>query len=72
MGTAKLHASDTVVDRILVLEGQLSRAPVKGALRKRLTKAISVEADLYRKSLDVEQAHEVFDATTAPRRTPAP
>ena len=45
------------LERILRLEEQLALAPIKSLQRRKLEKAIGIEADLYRKCLDNEQAN---------------
>jgi hypothetical protein len=52
---------DAGLERIRHLEEQLSRAPVNSGRHRLLAKAIRIEAELYRKSLDAAQASERFD-----------
>ena len=47
--------------RILVLERQLVAAPANSRLRREVTKAIRIEAAVYRKSLDAEQTMAIHD-----------
>jgi hypothetical protein len=47
---------DAGLERITRLEEQLSRAPMHSDRHRLLTRAIEVEAELYRKSLDTAQA----------------
>ena len=56
-----MQANIDGIERIRLLEEQLAATPTHSALRRRLARAISVEADLYRKNLDAEQAAEQFD-----------
>ena len=43
----------------------MARAPVNNGRHRELAKAIRIEADLYRKSLDTAQAARQFDAKPA-------
>ncbi len=56
-----VNKSEDVIERIRDLEGQRSGARINSVRHRQLTKAIRVQADLYRQSLDVEQAAEQFD-----------
>jgi hypothetical protein len=47
---------DAGLERITRLEEQLARAPMNSDRRRLLTRAIEVEADLYRKTLDKAQS----------------
>jgi len=49
------------LERLKHLEGQLALAPRRSRQRRTLVTAIRVEADAYRKSLDLEQAMAVHD-----------
>jgi CRP-like cAMP-binding protein len=53
--------SEAVIERIRDLEGQRSGARINSVRHRQLTKAIHAQADLYRQSLDHEQATEQFD-----------
>lgn len=53
--------SEAAVDRIRLLEETLARTPAGGGMRRSLARAIRIQADAYRKALDVEQASEKFD-----------
>jgi CRP-like cAMP-binding protein len=57
--------SETVIDRIRVLEDQRSTVRLNSARHRQLTRAIHVEANLYRESLDSEQAEARFDPKRA-------
>jgi CRP-like cAMP-binding protein len=63
-----VNKSDALIERIRDLEGQRSEARLNSVRHRQLTKAIHAQADLYRKSLDFEQASEQFD----PKPTQAP
>jgi hypothetical protein len=52
---------DGGLERIKHLEEQLSRAAVNSGRHRLLAKAIRIEAELYRKSLDAAQASERFE-----------
>jgi hypothetical protein len=54
------EVADTL-ERIVDLETQLAAAPVHGRRRQGLRAAIRIEADAYRKSLDIEQAMATHD-----------
>ena len=47
--------------RILILERQLVAAPANSRRRREVTKAIRIEAAVYRKSLDAEQTMAIHD-----------
>lgn len=53
--------SEDAVERIRLLEETLARAPAHSGMRRDLARAIRVQADAYRKALDVEQAAKQFD-----------
>jgi BMFP domain-containing protein YqiC len=53
--------SEDAVERIRQLEETLARTPAGSGMRRDLAKAIRIQADAYRKALDVEQATEEFD-----------
>ena len=53
--------SENAVERIRQLEETLARTPARSGMRRNLARAIRVEADVYRKALDVEQAARQFD-----------
>ena len=56
------HAgADAGLERIKALERQLALAPANSLQRRELTQAIRIEATVYRKSLDVDQAARTFD-----------
>jgi CRP-like cAMP-binding protein len=67
--------SETVIDRIRELEDLRSTVRINSARHRQLTRAIHVEANLYRQSLDAEQATAQFDPKPAlggaKRTTPA-
>jgi hypothetical protein len=54
--------SDAGLERIRHLEEQCSRAPINSGRHRLLARAIRIEAELYRKSLDTAQSSEQFDA----------
>jgi CRP-like cAMP-binding protein len=56
-----VNNSEAVIERIRDLEGQRAGARINSARHRQLTKAIHAQADLYRQSLDGEQASEQFD-----------
>jgi CRP-like cAMP-binding protein len=56
-----INKSEAVIERIRDLEGQRAAARINSLRHRQLTKAIHAQADLYRKSLDSEQASEQFD-----------
>jgi len=56
-----VNRSEAVIERIRDLEGQLAGARINSVRHRQLTKAIHAQADLYRCSLDHEQAEERFD-----------
>jgi CRP-like cAMP-binding protein len=64
--------SETVIDRIRDLEAQRSDARINSVRHQQLTKAIHVQADLYRQSLDLEQASQEFDPRSATRTARGP
>jgi CRP-like cAMP-binding protein len=57
--------SEAVIDRIRELEDQRSAVRINSARHRQLTRAIHVQADLYRESLGSEQAIARFDAKSA-------
>ena len=59
------HNRDAGLERIKQLEEEVARTPVNSGLHRQLTQAIRIEADLYRKSLDTEQAKATHDARPA-------
>jgi hypothetical protein len=50
------------LERIKHLEEQLAPAPANSRERRKIRAAIRIEADAYRKSLDVEQSMATHDA----------
>jgi predicted phage gp36 major capsid-like protein len=48
--------TDGGLERIKRLEQQLAREPARSSGRRELTEVVHIEADLYRKSLDEQQA----------------
>jgi hypothetical protein len=56
---------DAGLERIKHLQGQLARAPHDSSQRRELTALIRVEANAYRKSLDVQQATATHDPHSA-------
>jgi hypothetical protein len=58
--------TDSILERIRLLEAQLPAAPVNSRRRRALSVAIRIEADAYRKSLDAEQATATHDAKPRP------
>jgi len=57
--------SDAGLARIRHLEEQLAHTRVNSGRHREFAKAIRIEADLYRKSLDTAQAARQFDARPA-------
>jgi CRP-like cAMP-binding protein len=55
------NKSEALIERIRDLEGQRSGSRLNSVRHRQLTKAIHAQADLYRQSLDSEQASEQFD-----------
>jgi hypothetical protein len=55
------HDSEAAIDRILILEGQIARAPARSVRHRQLAAALRIEADHYCKTLDAEQAAEQFN-----------
>jgi len=53
---ARMMASAAGLDRLKHLEDELASVPARSRRARQLSAAIRVEADAYRKSLDVEQA----------------
>jgi hypothetical protein len=49
------------LERIVLLEAELARAPLIGRQHRELTKAIEIAAAAYRMSLDHEQANAAYD-----------
>lgn len=66
--------SESVIDRIRALEDQRSTARINSARHRQLTSAIQVEANLYRQSLDSEQAAQLDPnpALSGAKRTAPP
>jgi CRP-like cAMP-binding protein len=60
--------SDAVIDRIRQLEGERAGARINSDRHHQLTRAIHVEASLYRQLVDAEQAAAQFDPHPAPVR----
>jgi hypothetical protein len=54
-GSSEDKNGDGGLERIANLEAQLARAPLYGRRYRQLARAIEVEADLYRKTLDIAQ-----------------
>jgi hypothetical protein len=48
--------ADAGLERITRLEAQLARKPGRGSAHRKLALAVRIEAYLYRKSLDAQQA----------------
>jgi hypothetical protein len=61
---------DAGLERIKHLEERLARARDKGPQHARLTEAIRLEANAYRKSLDSEQAAATRDSRPEPGLDP--
>ena len=59
---ARVTEADARLERITHLQEQLARAPVHSRRHRTLSVAIRIEADAYRKSLDVEQSMATHDA----------
>jgi hypothetical protein len=59
--------SEDAAERIRQLQETLARTPVRSGMHRDLAKAIRIEADVYRKALDVEQAAAQFDPDRSPR-----
>jgi len=67
MSNSKLHHDgDAGLERIKKLEELLAGSPANSPQRRRLADVIRVEAAVYRKSLDAEQAARRLDRKTAP------
>jgi hypothetical protein len=58
----RVTESETTLERIKHLERQLASATVNSFQHRQLNAAIQIEANLYRKSLDTEQATAIHDA----------
>ena len=58
---ARMTESAVGLDRLKHLEDELASVPARSRRARQLSAAIRVEADAYRKSLDVEQATAVHD-----------
>jgi hypothetical protein len=58
------ETGDAGLERIKELEEQLALVPVNSRQRRTLSAAIRIEADAYRKSLDMEQAAATHDTKT--------
>jgi hypothetical protein len=58
---ARVLEAEAGLERIKHLEVQLAAAPVNSLGHRTLSAAIRIEADAYRKSLDVEQAEATHD-----------
>jgi len=59
---ARILESGAGLDRLKHLENELASVPARSRRARQLSAAIRVEADAYRKSLDVEQATAAHDA----------
>jgi len=59
--TSLKNEPDPALERIKDLEEQLALAPINSPQRRTLRAAIRLEAQTYRKSLDVEQASARYD-----------
>ena len=55
------NSNNAGIERICRLEEELSCAPANSRRHQLLARAIRLEADLYRKTLDAEQAAQQFD-----------
>jgi hypothetical protein len=62
---ARVTEADAGLERIKHLAQQLAPAPVNSHQHRRLSAAIRVEADAYRKSLDADQATATHDGKLA-------
>jgi hypothetical protein len=60
---ARVTEAENRLERIKYLEEQLAPTPVSSRQHRRLSAAIRIEADAYRKSLDLEQATARHDTT---------
>jgi hypothetical protein len=58
---ARVTEAEAGLERIVRLEEQLAPAPLNSRQGRTLRAAIRLEADAYRKSLDVEQAEATHD-----------
>jgi hypothetical protein len=58
---ARFAAAAAALEKIKHIAEQLGRAPADGPLHRTLTASIRIEADAYRKALDVEQATATHD-----------
>jgi hypothetical protein len=63
---ARVTEAAAGLERITHLEEQLAFAPVNSGQHRTLRAAIRIEADAYRKSLDVEQATATHDTKPQP------
>jgi hypothetical protein len=63
---ARVTDGDAGLVRITRLEEQLALAAVNSPQHRRLRAAIRIEADAYRKSLDIAQATATHDAKPPP------
>jgi hypothetical protein len=66
-GIARVAQTEAGLERIKKLEEQLAPTPMNSPRRRAIRAAIRIEAGIYRKSLDAEQATATHDA--APRPT---
>jgi len=60
------HDADAGLERIKKLERLLAGSPVNSLQHQRLAAAIRLEATIYRKSLDTDQAARTLDRRTTP------
>ena len=68
---ARVKVTDAGLERIKrLVEEQLARAAVNSRQHRALSAAIRIETDVYRKSLDTEQARATHDREI-PARSPA-
>jgi len=65
----RITTTEALIERIVRLEDQLAHSPVNSRQRRVTRAAIRIEADAYRKSLDVAQAAATHDPRVPrPRR----
>jgi hypothetical protein len=65
MSKSKLHDdADAGLERIKKLEALLAASPANSLQRRKLADVIRIEAAIYRKSLDADQAAKTLDPRT--------
>jgi hypothetical protein len=68
--SAWVAAADARLERIKLIGAQLAPSAVNSVEHRRLTAALRIEAAIYRKSLDTEQAAAVHDGSVRRRCRP--